>query len=1034
MPVLIHPATGEIGLVDDPTAYLEQGWQIATPEQADKAAGELDASTPGQQVEAQAERVVRGATLGQVRGFDPVDTREAQTRADVSQREHPVISGIADVVPQVAAAALTRGASLGLGAAEGGLGVLAAESAAGGLMGAGQAASERGQYLGDDPGQDAENVLLWGGLNFGLGAAARAIAGGAKGAAASAASSAAEDAAPTLESTAKAAEARAAASVPDAVEAEGIRPPTRAPVPLDDVELPGAEPDTAQRVPAEQIPPDVAAEIRQAADGALVGKDLRRLGANPLESTAKAEGMATDETFLSSGRLPLESDNTRGALPRVLIYPAEDGSERVGLDNGRSRFTAAQKAGLDEIHGQIVKLDADGNTLWDYVGPLRLKAEAPLVEGAASAVKRDAADEGFQRALANSSRSDANDIVQRALGDKPPEAEADSFGRQRRLYQNRGVILDKVVSEMQSDLTDVSERARALTSEGKARQIYRAVDEGNEASQRAMADGIGKNAAELAGTLRGEARAYAAASGQKGLQYPVPGSKGLVLALMDHAKAIGEAETGSARFEAIDGFKRSLDEFKTSLEAGSLNSDNPIHHQQLIPRVGELAGKLRAALEDSTVWGRAGDMQQAYNTVIHDRLLPSMKVFEDSVLKRTSKGYDALWNTEGWESKIRGLLTRNDLGAQRHVGTVLDAMGELGALQAKFGDAAGGAELAGKAAKIRRAMGLAGEVNDATTRMQAVGALAGAVPVVGGLLKEAVTGDMAQNFRALLGATDAAIDKGVDDWIAASRVRGQGGGGGALRSVTSAAARVLGAAPLDSPIAELARRHGVSHAMARFMGDDKSPVAAFQRARAALGSDSSFFEYLGNDYRSLAVQSPGTFMMLSGRASDLRQMLVDRMPANVAVSMLKPDGYPPSRESIEDWALYWNTVKDPIGVAKNLRSAQIQEIQTVQRGFPRFYERLQQRVLERVAAAQHSGTPLDDSFLWRLDLLFGGGVAATASTAFSRDAVNMAREYQLAQSSKRSAGASGSKGPTAANRLGPVQALAERGITFGSGG
>lgn len=903
MAVVLNPESGQLAFVDDPAGLVAQGWRIPSPEEADKAAKELDASTTGQQALAQGERVVRGATLGAVRGMGTDE--EIQTRADVSQREHPALSFAADVAPQVALGALAAtGAGAvaeGLGAAAGGAvagtAALAGESAAGGLVGAGQAAFERGQYLGDDPGLDAENALIFGGINFGLGAAAHALYGGAGKAAAKASELSGVDvvegaARESVQDVAKTAEAEAAARAPAGL-ADGA----------------GAEAVGASVAPAEAA----AALTPEAARAARIAELSRG--------------------FNDATGLPTEG--ARAVEPRV------PGAE-----------AAAQRQ-----------------------------------------AERAAVDDGMDRALNNASRGEAEDIVQQAVGEKLPAPEADSFGRQRRLYQNRDAILEVAGREMQSDLGSVLADVPALVSGEKRASAALQVSD-NLASQRLVTDGIAKNAAELAGQLRGEARAYAAASGGKGLQYQVPGTKRLVMDLMFHAQALSEADTSKGMLEAARSFEQALRDTRAEL-----------------PQLGTLTGQVRTALEDSSVWGKAGDAQRAFNAVIHDQLTPATEALG-----------------AGWETKVKGLLGGNDVGRAQQVNAALDALDQLASVRAQYGEAAAGQRMAEQIAKVRRTMGLAEEVQDASTRMGALGGVVGHVPLVGGLAKEWVTGDLANAFRRLSGAVDRGIDRGVDDWIASSRVRGDSGS--LLGNIALKTARAVTGSSEDSAITQIARRQGISHGLARFMGSDQTPQAAFLRARAALQDDQRFFAAMGQDYKSLQEQAPETYMMLSGRAAQGRAFLLQRMPPNVSVSMMRPEGYPPARDAIEDWSLLWNAVKDPMRVVSNIRSARLPELQAIQAVYPRLYERTQMRVLQKIAAAQLAGKPLDDALLMRLGILFPD-VDGAGSPAFSRKVGQTARDYTAAQQ-QAAQGSSRAASPRPSLSSSPVGGIAQTGATFGT--
>ena len=168
-------------------------------------------------------------------------------------------------------------------------------------------------------------------------------------------------------------------------------------------------------------------------------------------------------------------------------------------------------------------------------------------------------------------------------------------------------------------------------------------------------------------------------------------------------------------------------------------------------------------------------------------------------------------------------------------------------------------------------------------------------------------------------------------------------------------------------------------------------------------------------------------MLLSGKVAEARQFLVERMPANVAVSVARPGGYPPSREAVEDWAVYWNAVEHPIDTVKNLPSMRIQEADTISKLYPRLWEQTQQTVLEKIGTAQSSGDPLDDTMLMRLDLLFQFDGAG--STAFSQRAANAGR----AGLAPAPSGGGSSRAPTAGKRMAPADP-ALTGATMGTQG
>jgi hypothetical protein len=1069
--LLINSVRGDIIQVDDPTAYVQQGYREPTADELEHTARTEEFGDFASQAQAQVERVVRGATLGAVEGFGSPE--DIQARADVSRELSPITSFAADVAPDVGIAALTGGfgglatgagraagrAALaegsgliraGLAAARaGGAAALAGESVGTGLVSAGQSAFSEGRDFEDDPGKFAEDTLLWGGLNLGLGALMHGSGAGRK---------AVGTVEPeSLDDIAKAAEFRAKPELPEAStpgtpgqihDVEGAPVANASRAPLEDVELPGPDGMLDTAAPDDPRLQQIAPELDRLRSEGISGKSLNDLRALPLEdpatadpawrqsaieSEAKVQAFAADETFAREGMLPSNNDRGRGGLPSLGIE-----GDVIYLNNGRHRLTAARRSGQEEIVMNVKAYDAEGNTLWDYVGPVRVnpsKAE----RAAARVGEREAADGGVERALRGASKSDADDLVEQAVRSPVPAAEADSFGRQRRLYINRKAIQDVAAREMQQDLSGLVKDVSEVTRVDKLASISAHVAD-NLPAQRAVANGVAKDAAEFAGQIKAEAKAYAADSGKKGEQYAIPGQKGLVLALMDNAKLIQQAKSGKALFEAIDGFKRTAQDYKVSLETGAANSVNPIHHQQLIPKIDAFAQKLRSTLEDSNTWGQAGEMQSAYNAVIHDRLVPSWKVFEESTLKRTHKGYDGMWQVEGWESKIASLLKNTDPGARRHVGTVLDAMDELASVRRKYGDAKVATRIEDATAKVRRTIGLADEVTDATERMTALGEMVSGVPMGGaiagglagglpgaaigaalpGAVRGFVLGDLVSAYQRLSGATDAALGRGVDDWIRSSRLRGSG-----LKLP-----RVLRPSEETSQLGEIAARRGISHGMALFQGDEKSPAAAFEKWRDALLDEPKFFEKLGQDYQALAQEDPATFMALSARAGVLRQFLVLRMPPNVAVSMANQDGYPPSRESIEDWSGYVNAATFPKLVLRNLGAITQPQIETLKVGYPRLHERLQQTLIERIGTAMASGERLDDTFLMRANLLFPD-LDGLGSPVFGKEFGKVVREYTA--SKKQPGGGSG--GPSRLKQIGsPLENVMTHGATLGTQG
>jgi hypothetical protein len=395
------------------------------------------------------------------------------------------------------------------------------------------------------------------------------------------------------------------------------------------------------------------------------------------------------------------------------------------------------------------------------------------------------------------------------------------------------------------------------------------------------------------------------------------------------------------------------------------------------------------------------------------------------VLQRTFRGYDGIWNMEGWETKVRALLAGSDPGNRRHVGAVLDAMDELAGVRRKFGDPKLAQRIEQQTAKVRRTMGLADEVADATERMQALGSLASAVPLIGGTARAAMVGDLTTALQRLSGATEAAARRGVDDWIRSSRVRAAG----RLRDKLPGLPELSGEA---KQLRDVAVRRGISTTMLLFQGEHESPGAAFEQLRDSLLDEGKFFESLGEEYGSLMESSPEVYMALAARADLARRFLIQRMPPNVAVSVANPEGYPPSNHAVEDWALYVNAVRHPERVVRNIGGARMQEIETLRTVHPRLHELAQQTALEGITAARMRGEQLDDSLLARLAILFPDA-DGVGSPVFSKEFGQYVRDWKLVDEQQRGGNQRRRSAPSQLQQS-PMQATIQGGATFGSVG
>ena len=181
MPVpFLNQATGQIELYAEQDLTPEnlaalggRGLRQATPEDVANRERTLQYSTVAQQSLAQAERAVRGATLGQIEGIG--SDEEIRARAEVSEEVSPVLSMAADFAAAGGAKGwmAQRRATMGAGAAAKATAAPAAPAA--GVQsramipytGGQQAAAAGGNGRMKEIWKQTKSGLLWGG-GFGL--------------------------------------------------------------------------------------------------------------------------------------------------------------------------------------------------------------------------------------------------------------------------------------------------------------------------------------------------------------------------------------------------------------------------------------------------------------------------------------------------------------------------------------------------------------------------------------------------------------------------------------------------------------------------------------------------------------------------------------------------------------------------------------------------------------------------------------------------------------------------------------------------
>jgi hypothetical protein len=417
---VIDPTSGETRMVprEGVDAFTKQtGWHVATSEQREVAAENIESGTAGQQALAAGEQVVRTGTLGLAPGIEGWQQREK-----VLRRESPVISGAAQAVGAIAPALATGGLAGGAAGALG-LGARGSAAVAAGAEGLGGALAddvEQARYESRDV--SLGNVMLYGlggelvgralphAFSMGAGNVRRALTG-----AEAAAGEGLTDALVGTEERALKSQAELATELPkgSAERADALRKTapeqysrmaTEAAGDLDQIaDLTSKMGDTSssprvvsrlKETLAEDSPAqtdfftgvkqglsDAKKKIRAVEDvpGArspvnLEGKSLEDLRALPVEDAAdraRVEALKQNPDFARTGRVT-SNDGRKG------ITLVDDGGDTV-LRDGRHRLTAAAELGLDTVYGQVVD-GATGKLLYEGDIPLR-----PVAKGASLA-------------------------------------------------------------------------------------------------------------------------------------------------------------------------------------------------------------------------------------------------------------------------------------------------------------------------------------------------------------------------------------------------------------------------------------------------------------------------------------------------------------------------------------------------------------------------------------------------------------------------------------------------------------------------
>lgn len=575
----------------------------------------------------------------------------------------------------------------------------------------------------------------------------------------------------------------------------------------------------------------------------------------------------------------------------------------------------------------------------------------------------------------------------------------------REAWANRGPILEGVASDLTESLQTMYTESRPILDE-----VSRATGQ----KEKNLAPLLTGNADDMMAAARAKASAIEEALGKLDEEAAGDGIKSVLGsgeqvadlrdAMENVVKNVGKAEDAAGAVNALDEFKARMQRVKKNAAATSRNATSGRMIEQARERASfaeQVSNDMQSFLEDSSIWGKFGDVQARVNKA-YSRVLDSDKYISSQLLERTgddwgipryvvdpSKVQNYVQGLGTAKTKILDDMVRDNIAAKRDLiesivkGYGLDA--HEGGLQKALDSIKSSQDLVKKAKDALGSANILEEMHNRAASSRA--GLSGTV--AGGLIGHAPG-------AALGAAADALMDpiKLMKQAVAIREIglKWQNGISADVKQAfmatgASAAAAVGKAAGVAQTAAT---RMIATHEErgAQYEKDAKNvaeavadPVALAQKLGPAMG-----------DVAPAAVRD----MMVSG-AIRTAHFLNSKLPGPVySSSPLQPQQLTPIAPAQQARFLrYMEAANDPNVVFRELRSGitpAAEHIETLKVCYPALYERAQQVVLEAVHSDQ-SGKTIPYQARLALAELFDvpGAIEPTLDPGF------MARLTQTAQ-------------------------------------
>lgn len=771
------------------------------------------------------------------------------------------------------------------------------------------------------------------------------------------------------------------------------------------------------------------------------------------EGAIGAAGLGAGELALPGALGESIAVPTTGVLGAGGRAAVQAGAE--GLAGGAAQEIDEARYQARDVSAGNIFLAGLGGALIGHALPKALELGAGRVRAALTPVEA-AAGEGIPNAL---SRAEANSVRSEAgLATELPKGSPE---RAAALRRTAGEQYDKLAPKVAEDIGGVVDAAKEFSTSGAsakrvaeklrdampdespaqvewftgakqrlndAKTALRApLEEVTTPTREAYLAGI-EDAGERRAADRQIAREIQVRGREAGLDAAVPGPEWDKLeqsVMTERARAeaprLSEALGKRAgEFDAlIDQGLRRLD--KTSdpasqfLVARTLKSDLQRFGDSLGKAPGAAAEQARALVQqtwqdirqglgDESLFGRAARIERDLSGAGQGKLAEGLSLTEQDLGRKVGEGA-----TEFDPGKVRGFLKKDALDRQvtrDKLEKVLEGAEDIASAHETHGTASA-ADIAAQRARIgrvREALGLSDEIQFAEREGKAAAATAQAAKATGEA--GAKTGHGRAGELAEFGLEHLVnhVVPGAGSLLRLGKrlaSMDQAGRTATRQAARNLAGTGLGYAARAAGTASEFATAPVTTALARFTGDYSGPEESFA-AKKQLIDDATvqpevLYDTLAHGLGDLPKVHPELFQEIAARTSEKLRFVRDNLPPGLQTSLLYPNGTPPSRSDLRDYAVLWNTVMEPQSVIDDLNAgtASPQQMRILQHSDPDLYGQLRSDALQEIGQNfAHVPTVTKLS----LDILFDAdGLAGPMFSSAAADMIGAARDAQKSQ-------------------------------------